>query len=168
SAAAAAMAINGAAFIFLPFYLRGGLLRPRRCSQVFLVEPWSAGDIPHAGAPPRRRRGIDAALSAEDDAVVALRRLARDEAVRDIGGDALRRALARIAEAAAARQLEADRVARRHGLPPLGADRPAGDQRHPPGLAGAAAVAPARGIADALEIAEEADRRAACARQLDH
>src|SRR6185312_8568956 len=44
----------------------------------------------------------------------------------------------------------------------------AGGQRHPPGLAGAAAVAPARGIADALEIAEKADRRAACARQLDH
>jgi len=48
----------------------------------------------------------------EGDAVVALRRLACDQPIGDIGGDLLGEPLVRRAEAAAARQLEADRIER--------------------------------------------------------
>src|SRR5216683_1328025 len=69
--------------------------------------------------------------------------------------------------AAAARQFEPGKIAARHGLPSLRADRLAGDQRHPAGRPHPTAVAPARRVVDALEIAQERDRRAVGAAQLD-
>src|SRR3982074_669917 len=63
-------------------------------------------------------------------AVVALRFLRGDQAVEHIVDDALAIARARIAEAASPRQLQADRVARRHRLSPLRSDRTPRAQRH--------------------------------------
>src|SRR5262249_56546907 len=82
--------------------------------------------------------------------------------------DALRIARAWVSDAAAPRQFEADRVAWRHGLPSFRPDGPAGAQRHCAGRARAAAVASARWVVHALEIAQKRDRRGAGAPQLDH
>src|SRR5580658_6043915 len=90
---------------------------------------------------PGGRGGIDVAVRIDDDAVVALRFLCRDQAVEYVVAHSLRIALARIAEAAAAGQIELDGVARRHRLPALWPDRPARAQRHRAGGAGLAAVA---------------------------
>src|SRR6266851_1024003 len=110
---------------------------------------------------------VDRAIGEERDPVVALGDVAADQPVGDIGGDLLCVALGWVAKAAAARQFEPGEIAARHGLPPLRADRLAGDQRHPAGRAHAAAVAAARRVVDALEIAQERDRRAVGAAQLD-
>src|SRR5205823_3120004 len=72
-----------------------------------------------------------------------------------------------IAKAAAARQFEPGEIAARHGLPALRADRLARDQRHPAGRAHPAAVAAARRVVDALEIAQERDRRTVGAAELN-
>src|SRR6185437_15607290 len=111
--------------------------------------------------------GVDTTLRGERHAVIALRLLARDESVGDVGGDEIGIALARVAEAAAAGQLEPCHVARRHGLAALRADRPAGGEGDFAERAGSTAVASARRIADALEIAQQADRRAVGAAELD-
>jgi len=65
---------------------------------------------------------IDAAVRREDNAIVALGRLARDQPVGHIECDLLRVAFGRIAKAAAARQLEANEIAARDVLPALRAD----------------------------------------------
>src|SRR5262249_25242314 len=104
----------------------------------------------------------------DDHAIVAPRLLRGDEAVAQVVNDALRIARARIADAAAARQLEADRVGWRPGLPSLGPDGPAGAQRHRAGRARTAAVASTRRVVHALEIAQERDWRGAGAAELDH
>src|ERR1700756_926976 len=97
---------------------------------------------------------IRRAIGGKGDVVVALGRFARDEPVRYIERDLRRIALGGIAEAAAARQFEADEIAAGDALPALRADRLAGDQSNPPGRTRAAAVAPACGIAYPLEIAQ--------------
>src|SRR5260370_33638621 len=76
-------------------------------------------------------------------------------------------ALGRFAKAAAARQFEPDEAAARDTLRALGADRPSRDQGDLAECAGPAAVAAARRIADALEIAKHRDRRAVGAAQFD-
>src|ERR1700732_554798 len=111
---------------------------------------------------------IRSPVRGERHAVVLHRRLARDQPVGDVFGDALGVALLGIAEAAAAGQFEPREIPGRYGLASLGADRPSGDERDAPERAHAAAVAPARRIADALEIAQQAARRAVCAAELDH
>src|SRR5215471_16251510 len=60
-----------------------------------------------------------------DDTIVAFRIFNGDQAVEHIVQHLPRIALARIADAAAARQAKLNRVAWWHGLPSLGADRPA-------------------------------------------
>src|SRR6185369_17620209 len=90
-----------------------------------------------------------------------------DQAVGDIGGDLRGVALMRIAEAAATGQLETDRIARRHRLAPLRLDLSAGQQRDGSRRPLAAAVTAARRIVDALEIAQQADRVAVGAGDLD-
>src|SRR5581483_10209336 len=89
------------------------------------------------------------------------------EAVGDIGGNLLGVALGGVAEAAAARQFEPDVVAAADRLPPFRADRLAGDQRHAARRSEPAAVAAARRVVDALEIAQHRDRAAIGAAQLD-
>src|SRR5215831_14369903 len=111
---------------------------------------------------------VEPSIRVDDHAIVAPRFLRGDEAVAHVVKDALRIARAWISDAAAPRQFEADRVARRHGLPSFGPDGPAGAQRHRAGRARAAAVASARWVADALEIAQERDRRGAGTAELDH
>src|SRR5262249_57910643 len=118
-----------------------------------------------------RTRGcghVEPSICIYDHAIVAPRLLRADKAVAHVVKDALRIARAWISDAAAPRQFEADRVARRHGLPSFGPDGPAGAQRHRAGRARAAAVASARWVADALEIAQKRDRRGAGAAELDH
>src|SRR5262245_48067214 len=102
---------------------------------------------------------VEPSIRIDDDGIVAPRLLRGDESVEHVVHDALQIARARIADAAAARQLEADRVARRHGLPPLGPDRSSRAQRHRARRAGTAAGASTRGVAHTLEIAQERDRR---------
>src|SRR5919201_4935564 len=70
-----------------------------------------------------RRDHIEPPIRVDDDAIVAARFLRGDESVEHVVQYALRIARARIADAAAARQLQADRVARRHRLTSLGPDR---------------------------------------------
>ena len=101
------------------------------------------------------------------DPVIALGGFARNEAVGDVERDLLRIAVGGSAKAAATRQFEPDEIPARHALPALGADRSSRDQGDPPGRAGPAAVAAARRIADALEIAQHRDRRAVGAAQFD-
>jgi hypothetical protein len=79
----------------------------------------------------------------ERNAIIARCALARDQPVGGIERHLLRIALGSLAEAAAARQFEADKIAAGHALPALRADRPARDQGDPAGGAGAAAVAAA-------------------------
>src|SRR5260370_9857496 len=76
-------------------------------------------------------------------------------------------ALGRFAKAAAARQFEPDEVAARGTLPAYGADRPSRDQGDLAGGPGPGAVAAARRIADALEIAKHRDGRAVGTAQFD-
>src|SRR5690242_20699723 len=104
--------------------------------------------LPQAGG----RGMIEVAVGGDCNAVVAFRRLARDEPVGDIEGDLLGIALASVAEAAAARQFEANEVAARHALPAFGPDRRARDQGDPARRADAAALAAPRRVADPLEI----------------
>src|SRR5262249_48169151 len=111
---------------------------------------------------------VEPSIHVDDHAIVAPRCLRGDQAVAHVVEDALRIAGAWISDAAAPRQLEADRVARRHGLPPLRPDGPAGARRHRAGRARTATVASARGVVHALEIAQERDRRRAGAAELDH
>src|SRR5262249_56708270 len=89
---------------------------------------------------------VEASIGVDDHAIVAPRLLRADKAVAHVVNDALRIARAWIADAAAPGQLEADRVAWRHGLPSFGPDGPAGAQRHRAGRARTAAVASARRI----------------------
>src|SRR6516165_3161053 len=111
---------------------------------------------------------IDFTGGIDRDAVIATRLFHRDQAVEYVVAHTLRIALARIAEAAAARQLQANRIAWRHGLPPLGPDRPAGAQRHHAGAARLAAAAPARRMAHPLEIAQKRQRIGPGAAKLDY
>src|SRR5207237_3127779 len=62
---------------------------------------------------------------------------------------------------------EADEIAAGHGLPALRADRLARAQRDAAGRALATAVTAARRVVDALEIAQQRDRRAVGAAQFD-
>src|SRR5690348_17274277 len=126
------------------------LTRPALCSQPF------------------RLRTIDLAISIDRHAIIAPRLFRRDQAVKHVVTDVLWIALPRIAEAAATRQLQANRIARRHGLTSLGADRPTGAQRDLAGTAGLTAAAPARRVAHALEVAQERQRISAGAAELDH
>src|SRR5690242_6482365 len=107
------------------------------------------------------------ALCRKCHAVVALGGIARDEPVGDIGGDEIGIAQLGIAEAAAARQLEPRHVARRHGLAAFRADRPAGGEGDLAERARPAAVAPRARLPEPLEIAQQADRRAVGAAELD-
>src|SRR5215470_17599767 len=100
--------------------------------------------------------------------MIALGGLARDEPVGDVERDLLGLALGGIAEAAAARRLEPNKIAARHALPALGTDRFAGDETDAAGRASATAVAAARRVGDALEIAQHRDRRTVGTAQLDH
>src|SRR5207253_720034 len=88
---------------------------------------------------------VEPSARIDDDAIIAPRLLRGDEAVQHVVQHALRIARERIAHAAAARQLEADRVTRRHGLPSLGPDGPSRAQRHRARCAGTAAGAATRG-----------------------
>src|SRR5262245_54518953 len=96
---------------------------------------------------------IEPSIRVDDHSIVAPRFLRGDEAVAHVVEDALRIARAWIADAAAPRQLEADRVAWRHGLPSFGPDGPAGAQRHGAGRARTTTVAATRRVVHALEIA---------------
>src|SRR5215472_4861492 len=100
--------------------------------------------------------------------MIALGGLARDEPIGDIERNLLGIARGGIAEAAAARRLEPDKITARHALPALGTDQFAGDEADAAGRAGAAAVAAARRVGDALEIAQHRDRRTVGAPQLNH
>src|SRR5262249_62031892 len=97
-----------------------------------------------------------------DDTIVAFRIFNGDQTIEHIVQHLPRIALARIADAAAARQAKLNRVAWWHGLPSLGADRPARAQANRSRAAGLPAGAAARRAFHALEIAEQCDR--ACAR----
>src|SRR5215831_14522767 len=111
---------------------------------------------------------VEPSIPVDDHAIVAPRLLRGDKAVEHVVEDALWIARAWISDAAAPRQFEADRVAWRHGLPSFRPDGPAGAQRHCAGRARAAAVASARWVVHALEIAQKRDRRGAGAAELDH
>src|SRR6516165_1723158 len=113
-------------------------------------------------------RNVDCAICIDRHGVVTLRLVRGDQAVEHVVAHALRIALARIAEAATARQLQADGVARRHGLAPLRADRPPRTHAHHAGAAGLPAAAPARRMAHALEIAQKRQRIGTGAAELDH
>ena len=89
---------------------------------------------------------VEPSIRVDDHAIVAPRVLRGNKAVEHVVDDALRIARAWIADAAAPRQLEADRVARRHGLPSLGPDGPAGAQRHSAGRDGGRAGASGAGL----------------------
>src|SRR5262249_60954331 len=78
---------------------------------------------------------VEPSIGVDDHAIVALRLLRGDEAVAHVLEDALRIARAWIADAGAPRQLEAGRVARRHGLTSFGPGGPAGAKRPSPGSA---------------------------------
>src|SRR4051812_30995999 len=116
---------------------------------------------------PRGARAVNRAVLGQGDAVVALGRLARIEPVGDIGGDLLRVALGRVAEAAAARQFEPDEIAAGDGLAALGSDRFSRQQRYSARRPETAAVTAPRRVGDALEIAQHRDRRAVDAAQFD-
>src|SRR5262249_250064 len=111
---------------------------------------------------------VEPSIRVDDHPIVAPRLLRADKAVAHVVEDALRIARAWIADAAAPRQLEADRVAGRHGLPPLGPDGPAGAQRPRAGRPRTTPVAATRGVVHALEIAQKRNRRGAGAAELDH
>src|SRR5215472_4894493 len=100
--------------------------------------------------------------------MIALGGLARDEPIGDIERDLLGVARGGIAKTTAAGGFEPDEVAARHALPAFGADRFAGDEADAASRASAAAVAAARRVGDALEIAQHRDRRTGGAAQLDH
>src|SRR5207237_405416 len=101
----------------------------------------------------RRAGAIDRAVRGQSDAVVALGGFARDQPVGDIGRDLVGVARPWVAEAAAARQFEPDEIAARHGLPAFRADRLAGTEGDAAGCPFAAAIAAARRVINALEIA---------------
>src|SRR5262245_43197538 len=92
------------------------------------------------------RGQIKPSLGIDDHAIVSPRVLRADEAVEHVVKDTLRIARARIADPAPSRELEADRVARRHRLPSFGADGPAGAQRHRARGTRTAAVASTRRV----------------------
>src|ERR1700756_1435148 len=102
------------------FYLKGLGLLDRPLSRAMT----SDGALPETPQP-LRRRAVDRAVVRDDHAVVLLRAFARNESVGDVGGDRLGIAPARRAMAAAARQLEPQEIAGRHGLTSLRPDRPA-------------------------------------------
>src|SRR6185312_8369680 len=106
----------------------------------------------------RRRRRIDLSVRGQHNAVVAARGLGGDQTIGDIERDLMRIALGRAAKAAAARQLQPDEIATLYRLAALGADRLARDQRYLAGSPKPAAVAAARGVVDALEIAQHRHR----------
>src|SRR5215469_14457949 len=111
---------------------------------------------------------VDCAICIDRHGVVTLRLVRRDQAVKHIVAHALRIAGARIAEAAAARQLQANGVTRWHGLTSLGPDRPPRPQTHYAGAAGLPAAAPARRMAHPLEIAQKRQRIGPGAAELYH
>src|SRR5262249_57748136 len=111
---------------------------------------------------------VEPSIRIDDNGIVAFRVLRGDEAVEHVVKHALRVARAWIADAAAARQLETDRIARRHRLPSFGPDGAAGMQRHPARRTGMAAVTPARGAVHALEVAQQRDRCGTGPAELDH
>src|SRR5580704_9189225 len=104
----------------------------------------------------------------DDHAVIAARFLRRDQTVEHVVAHALRITRTRIAEAAAAGQMQLDGIARRHGLPALWPDRAARAQRHGARGAGLAAVAAARRVFHPFEIAQQRHRIGAGAADLDH
>src|SRR3984957_14321528 len=114
------------------------------------------------------RGEIDLATPIDDDTVIALCLLHGDQTIEHIVAHALRIARARVAEAAAAGQVQLDGIARRHGLPALWPDRAARAQCHGTGGAGLAAVAAARRVFHPFEIAQERHRIGAGAADLDH
>src|SRR6185437_3459004 len=111
---------------------------------------------------------VHSTIRCEGHAVIARRIFAGDEAVEDVARYPLRIAPLGIAEAAAAGELEPRDIARGHGLAALGSDLAARGERDAAGRTQAAAVAAARRIVHALEIAQQADRRAIGAAQFDH
>src|SRR5262249_27547804 len=110
---------------------------------------------------------IEPSIRVDDHSIVAPRFLRGDEAVAHVVEDALRIARAWIADAAAPRQLEADRVAWRHGLPSFGREGPPGAAPPRAGRPGRPPVGAARGVGHALEIAWQRARRGAGAAELD-
>src|SRR5262249_60387941 len=111
---------------------------------------------------------VEPSVRIDDHAIVAPRVLRRDEAVEDVVKHALRVARAGVADAAAPRQLEQDRIAWWHRLPSFGADGAAGTQRHRARRTGMAAVTPARRVVHAFEVAQQRDRRGTGPAGLDH
>src|SRR5712692_4224412 len=107
------------------------------------------------------RRGIviDGVVVAQHDAVVALRRLARDQAEIDILGDLHRIALERIAEPAAAGHFDDDGLGPGNGLLALALEHGARAERQHAGLAVPAAIAAARRIHHAVVIGADRERR---------
>src|SRR5882757_4329932 len=93
---------------------------------------------------------VEPAIGIDRDAVLAPCLVRADQAVEHVVEHALRVALTGIAEAAAARQLEADRIARRHRLAPFRPDRTARAQRDAAGRPRLSAIAAARRIVHAL------------------
>src|SRR3984957_13085224 len=128
------------------------------------LDRWPTSNLSHAVC----RIDVDTPLRVDHHPIVAPRFLGGDQAVEHIIQHALRIALLRVAEPAAARQAELDRIARRHGLAALRPDRPAGAQRDRAVRPGLAAGAAARGGLHALEGAQERDRRGTGAAELDH
>src|SRR5262245_29203746 len=110
---------------------------------------------------------IEASLPIDGDAVVTARLVRGYQAIEDIVEHTLRVTRARVAEAAAPWQAEADCIACRHSLTTLWADRLAGTKRDRAICAWLAPLAASCGVADTLKIAKQRDRRNARPAQLD-
>src|SRR5260221_8213125 len=123
------------------------------------ARPARPGDASR-GAPRLARRGFVAdAVVVGDHAVARMRRLAADETVEHVLGDARGIAPARIAIAAAAGKLDQQPIARRDGLAAHAAQLLAGAEMDPASHAGIAAFAAARWIDDAVEGGGQRERR---------
>src|SRR6516165_7281793 len=127
----------------MPWLLPGVWIDAARksCGKDSAGYPWSWPIGPGGSSGRAQFRGdraVERTVLGESDAVVAQRRLARDQPVGDIERHLLGIAFGGIAEPAAARQFEADEIAARDALPALGADRLAGSQGNAAGSTSAA------------------------------
>jgi hypothetical protein len=110
---------------------------------------------------------IEASLPIYGDPVVTSRLVRSYQAIEEIVEHMLRVTRARVAEATAPWQAEADCIACWHCLTTLWADRLAGTERDRAICARLAPLAASCGVADALKIAKECDWRSTCSAELD-